>query len=71
MILSNAQVDVKFTYQIITALRKTGRLSPAEIQKMVDDDDVCMLKSLLKAAANVMEINIRAYLDLKEKKKTK
>ncbi len=50
-------VDKEFTYEVITALRDAVRNSDG------------YLKILLRTAANIMENNIRAYLDLLEDKR--
>jgi hypothetical protein len=47
-------VDKDFTYQVINELREVGSKKP------IGDYD----RTLMLAAANVMEINIRAYLDI-------
>jgi hypothetical protein len=52
------KVDKEFTYQLISELRVVA------VRKIGTERD------LLKAAANVMENNIRAYLDLREKTPT-
>lgn len=52
-------IDKEFTYQIIENLRNRAKA------KARDEFD----RNLMLAAANVMEINIRAYLDLLENKR--
>ena len=52
------KIDKDFTYQVITELRRVGKNAS-------EDDRVLML-----GAANLMERNIRAYLDLLENQQT-
>lgn len=56
------RVDKDFTYQVIRALRETGADSRINLLTFGYHRD------LMLVAANLVEINIRAYLDLLEHK---